>query len=124
MTAEASAPQALSRRSLSVAGLATLVFTLVLLPFGDTQLGPTVSFLPATLAVVAGFDVMSVYLLVGEFRDRGDRRVLVMASAYAWSLVTMLGYGLAFPGVVSTHPPLALTASMAAWLFSGLVKTT
>jgi diguanylate cyclase (GGDEF)-like protein len=79
--------------------------------------GPAASFLPALLAVVACFDVMSVYLVVGEFRDSGDRRVLMMSCAYMWSLVTMAAYAAAFPDVLSSHPPLALTPSMAPWFY-------
>jgi len=106
-----------SPRPLLVAALVTIGVTAVLLPVGAGELGPTRSFLPAMLAIVACFDVLSVYLLVGEFHDHGDRRVLVMSLAYVWSLVTMLGYALAFPGVVSMHPPLAATASMAPWFY-------
>ena len=106
-----------SRRPLLVAGVVTMAFTAAVLPVGGDHLGPTVSFLPAMLAIVACFDVMSVYLLVGEFHDSGDRRVLAMSWAYVWSLVTMLAYALAFPGVVSVHPPLALTPSMAPWFY-------
>lgn len=106
-----------SRRPLLVAAIMTIGVTTGLLPVGGRELGPTTSFLPAMLAVVACFDVMSVYLLVGQFHDSGDRRVLIMSCAYVWSLVTMLGYALAFPGVVSLHPPLAATASMAPWFY-------
>ncbi|GAC1439904.1 MAG: hypothetical protein NVSMB55_02750 [Mycobacteriales bacterium] len=106
-----------SRRPLALAAVIAAAFTAALAPFGAHPLSPTVSFLPAMLAIVACFDAMSVYLLLGEFRDGGDRRVLMMSWAYVWSLVTMLGYALAFPDVVSTHPPLALTASMAPWFY-------
>lgn len=106
-----------SRRPLVGAGVATVAFAAAVLPVGGRHLGPTVSFLPAMLAVVACFDVLSVYLLVGEFHDSGDRRMLATSWAYAWSLVTMLAYALAFPGVVSPHPPLAITPSMAPWFY-------
>jgi hypothetical protein len=33
--------------------------------------------------VVSCFDLLSVYLLVGAYRDRGELRQLVMALAYA-----------------------------------------
>ena len=115
--APSSTARGLSARPLVWAVSISIAFTVLLLPFGGRQLSPTVSFLPAMLAIVACFDVMSVYLLVGEFHDSGDRRVLVMSWAYVWSLVTMLAYALAFPGVVSTHPPLAITASMAPWFY-------
>jgi len=99
-----------------VAGAAMLV-TVVVLPVAGRQLGPTVSFVPALLSVVACFDIMSGYLLVGDYRDHGDVRLLVMACAYWWSLTVMAGYALAFPGVVSPHPPLALVPSLAAYFY-------
>lgn len=52
----------------------TVLVTVLLLPVSRTVLGPAHSFLPAMLAVVACFDVISVYLLVGDYRDRGDLR--------------------------------------------------
>lgn len=93
--------------------------TAALLPFGATQLGPSVSFLPAVLAAVTCFDIISVCLLAGDYRDTGDRRILVTAWAYVCSLVMMIGYALAFPGVVSPDPPLATAASVAPYLYVG-----
>jgi len=94
-----------------------VLVTALVLPIGGRQLGPSVSFVPALLSVVACFDIMSAYLLVGDYRDRGELRLLVMACAYWWSLTVMAGYALAFPGVVGTHPPLALVPSMAAYFY-------
>ncbi len=71
----------------------------------------------ALISVVACFDLLSVYLLVGDYRDRGDARLLAMAWAYSWSLVVMGGYALAFPGAVATTPPVAVTPSMAPYLY-------
>ena len=106
------------RSTLAVSAVAVLV-TLLVLPLGSTQLGPTISFVPAVLATVACFDLMSVWLLAGEYLDTGDRRMLAMTLAYVWSLVLMGGYALAFPGVVSAHPPLAVTRSVAPYLYIG-----
>jgi diguanylate cyclase (GGDEF)-like protein len=68
------------------------------------------------LGIVTCFDVMSVYLLVGEYRDGGDVRLLAMSWAYLASLAFMGAYALAFPGVTA-HPPLAITPSMAPWFY-------
>lgn len=96
---------------------AAVVVTLVVSRVGSREMGPSPTFLPAVLAVVACFDVLSVYLLIGEHHDTGDRRSLAMAVAYLWSLVVMTGYALAFPGVVSVAAPLAVTPSVAPWLY-------
>ena len=103
------------RAPMVVAGFALLV-TVIVLPFAHKQLGATASFVPALLAVVACFDLMSVYLLVGDYRDNGDVRMLAMSWAYLWSLAVMFGYALAFPGVMP-HPPLASAPSVAPYLY-------
>ena len=94
-----------------------MLVTALLLPVGATRLEATTSFVPALISVVSCFDLLSVYLLVGAYRDRGELRHLVMALAYAWSLVTMTGYALAFPGAVSPDPPLASSPSTAPYLY-------
>lgn len=94
-----------------------VLVTVLLLPVGATRLDATTSFVPALISVVCCFDLLSVYLLVGAYRDRGEVRHLVMALGYAWSLVTMTGYALAFPGAVSLRPPLASSLSTAPYLY-------
>jgi len=98
--------------TLVIAGLAAAV-----LPVMTHPLGAHVGFLPALLAVVACFDLLSVYLLIEQFRAEGDPRILAMAAAYSWSLVVMLGYAGAFPGVVSARAPLSSAPSVAPWLY-------
>ena len=107
----------LSRAPVVAAAVVSIVGTATLLPFVAVQLKPSSAFMPALIAAVAVFDIMSAYLLVGDFRDRGDRRALVMAWAYVWSLVVMTGYALAFPGAIFADPPLALTASTSPYLY-------
>jgi len=100
-----------------VAIAATTVIVVVVLPVGSNRLGAAPSFVPAILALVACFDILSAMLLVAQFRDTGNRRDLALSWAYSWSLVVMLGYALAFPGVFGTHPPLGAVASTAPWLW-------
>jgi diguanylate cyclase (GGDEF)-like protein len=106
-------------RTPAIVSATIVVATAAIATLGQRQLTATGSFMPALLAVVACFDLLSVYLLMGEYRDTGDRRLLAMCVAYVWSLVLMGGYALAFPGVVSAHPPLAITPSVAPWLYIG-----
>ncbi len=95
-----------------VAGTAALV-----VPVMSTDLGPSVGFLPMVLALVAVFDLVSAYLLLQQVRNDGDTRSLAMAVAYTCSLVVMLGYAGAFPGVVSDPAPLASAPSVAPWMY-------
>ena len=106
-----------SRRPLLVAAFCAVLATAAVLPVSRYPLGPTPTLVPAMLAVVACFDLLSVYLLVGDYRDRGDLRLLAMSWAYSWSVVVMGGYALAFPGVVAAEPPLAFTPSVAPYLY-------
>jgi len=97
--------------------MGSMVITAALLPVSLLQLSPSVSFMPAILAVVACLDVLTIYFLVATYRDHGDLRLLVMSCAYVGSLVTMTGYALAFPGAIAVDPPLAVTPSMAPYLY-------
>ena len=105
----------MSGRALTIA--ATTAAVVVVLPIGSRQLAGAPSFVPAVLALVGCFDILSTMLLVAQFRDTGNRRDLALSWAYSWSLVVMLGYALAFPGVFGTHPPLGSVASTAPWLW-------
>ena len=103
-----------------VLSLIAVAVTLALLPIGARDLGPsTAGFVSAVVAVVACFDLLSMWLLAGEYRDTGDRRMLAMGIAYLWSLILVAGYALAFPGVVSLDPPLADAPSVAPYLYLG-----
>jgi len=108
-----------SSRALWAVAVATVTATAALLPLGYLTVGHSVSFVPAMIGIVTVFDLMSVYLLVGDYRDRGDVRLLAMAGGYVWSLVVMIAYALAFPGAIATHPPFALTPSMAPYFYIG-----
>lgn len=108
-----------AQRAPAIVCAVALAVTVALVPVGAHQLGSTPSYVPAILAAVACFDVMSVWLLIGEYLDSGERRMLVMAAAYLWSLLVMTGYAMAFPGVFAAHPPLAVAPSVAPYLYVG-----
>ena len=93
--------------------------TVGVLPIVPVMVGQAPSFLPAVLAAVACFDIISLYLLADDFLVTGDRRILATACSYLWSLVVMGGYALAFPDVFSANPPLATEASVAPYLYIG-----
>ena len=62
------------RRPLLIAALCALLATALLLPFAGRQLAWHPNFVPTVVAVVACFDAILVYLLIGDYRDRGDNR--------------------------------------------------
>jgi signal transduction histidine kinase/DNA-binding response OmpR family regulator len=100
---------------LVAAGVGALA--LIVVPWESHLVGQYLGFLPAILAVVACLDLLSMYVLLAEFRSQGDRRALAMGWVYAWSLVIMLGYAFAFPGVFSVDPPFATARSVPPWLY-------
>lgn len=83
----------------------------------ETPLGEQKIFIPVMLALVGCFDVLSVALLVAQFRDSGQLRVLALAWAFAFSFVTVLGWAAAFPGVFGTPGPLGTVPSTTPWLW-------
>ena len=103
---------------LSLALVLVVVLTLAILPFGALRLSPQPSFMPAMLALVCCFDLLSALFLLGQFLDTGDWLALRLSWAYMFSLVVMAGYGAAFPGVLGTRPPLDLYPSTAPWLWA------
>ncbi len=97
--------------------LVVAAVVLAVLPFMQVQLPGLASFVPMMLAVVACFDILSVVLLLAQFRDKGDLRALALSWAYMFSLVVMVGWAAAFPGVFATPGPLGAVASTAPWLW-------
>lgn len=89
----------------------------VIQPEAGTQLAHQPVFIPVMLALVGCFDLLSVVLLVGQFRDTGGPRTLALSCAYVFSLVTLLGWAAAFPGVFTAVGPLGAVPSTAPWLW-------
>jgi PAS domain S-box-containing protein len=111
------APSAPKRRlalGLALVGLATLA----VLPVEATRLSAQLSFVPAMLALVGCFDVLSTLLLLRQFLDTGDRVPLRLSWAYLFTLIVLVGYGASFPGVLGSHPALGLHPSTAPWLWA------
>ncbi|MGP8221421.1 MAG: EAL domain-containing protein [Acidimicrobiales bacterium] len=102
---------------LSFALVLVAVATLAVLPFSSIRLSTEPSFVPAMLALVGCFDLLSALFLLRQFLDTGDRLVLRLSWAYMFSLVVLAGYGAAFPGVLGARPPLGLYPSTAPWLW-------
>lgn len=108
-----------TNRAALLCGLGVVAATVATLPFAARQLDPAPSFLPAVLAVVFCLDLMSIYLLVGDYRDSGNPRTLVMSWAYLYSLVMVAAYPFVFPGVFLENPPFAVPPPVAPWLYLG-----
>jgi PAS domain S-box-containing protein len=86
-------------------------------PEASTQLHAQTTFIPIMLALVGCFSVLSIVLLVGQFRDTGGPRALALAAAYVFSLMTLLGWAAAFPGVFGRIGTIGAVPSTAPWLW-------
>ena len=102
---------------LVVAGLLVVVVVVCVLPFSRIDLGGRSTFVPAIFPLVCGLDLLCAALLVRQFRDSGDVRVILVASAYVFSLVVLGGCAAAFPGVGSEGGFLGAWPSTAPWLW-------
>ena len=113
----ASSTRASSTRWLVTSLVAVGVLVMVAAPFAGRDVGQRTSFVPALLALVGCLDLLSAMLMVRQFHAVGDRRALVLAAAYVFSLVVLVGYAAAFPGVVAVVGPLGRWPSTAPWLW-------
>ncbi len=95
-----------------------VVLVVCILPISGLAVGVWASFMPAMLAVVIGLDVLSAVLLVSQFRASGDRRALVLASSYVFSLSILVGFSASFPGIIGAVGPLGRWPSTAPWLWT------
>lgn len=96
---------------------AILVAVIGVLPTSGVHLGDVPGFAPAMLALVACLNMLSAVMLVRQFRDAGERRALLLASAYLFSLPVLLGFAAAFPQVLGSVGPLGESPSTAPWLW-------
>ncbi|MFL6178825.1 MAG: GGDEF domain-containing protein [Actinomycetes bacterium] len=95
----------------------TFAFTLALLPIADILLSARPAFLPAVLAVVFVFHLISLCLLVGDYRDRGDPRILATCAGYLAALLLITAYALTLPQVVFTDPWWESSPSVSPYLY-------
>lgn len=87
------------------------------LPISRDGLGGSAGFMPAMVGLVVSLDLISGVLLLGAFAFSGDRRALVLASSYLFSLVVLAGFSASFPGIMGVVGPLGAWPSTAPWLW-------
>ena len=104
------------RRPLGVTmGMALVV--LVSLPFAGVE-GPVLpGFIPAWCAVVFLCDVLTTVLLVSLWRSGRGLRMLVLATAFAWSAIIVALIAFAVPGVLGADARLGIEADAMSWLY-------
>lgn len=104
------------RTPLGVA-LAVALAVLVALPFSGVA-GPVVPGATAAwCAVVFLCDVLTVALLVGLWRNGRGLRMLVLATAFAWSAIMVVLLALAMPGVAGVDARFGIADDAGSWLY-------
>ena len=97
---------------------ATIPALIVLaLPWRATELATIPGFSPLWLAVLITCDLLTVLLLLDQYRAGGSPRLLALSWAYLWSAGTALLIALAVPGIFQTHPTFAADANSLQWLW-------
>jgi signal transduction histidine kinase len=81
-----------------VLGLFSALY-LVIGPFGGIQLGAVPSFVAVYTTAMFVTDSMTAILLFAQFSILRSRAILVIASGYLFTALTIVPYSLAFPGV-------------------------
>jgi len=96
---------------------AAALAVLFVLPFSGVR-GPTIPGIStAWLTIVILGDVTAVLLLAGLYRNGRGPRMLILATAFAWSAIIAVLLAFAVPGVLDATPGLGGTADTNAWLF-------
>jgi len=104
------------RMPLAVAA-AVAAAVVVALPFSGVAAPFLPGFTAAWCAIVFLCDLLTVTLLVGLWRNGRGLRMLVLATAFAWSgiIVVLLAFGV--PGVLGAEPPVGMTYNDVNWLY-------
>ncbi|MCW2696839.1 MAG: hypothetical protein JWR62_1924 [Modestobacter sp.] len=101
-----------------VPALTLWALVIAMKPVLDARLAEQPAFIPVVVALVCCLNTLSAMLLVGQFRHSGEPRALALACAYVFSLVIMVGWAAAFPGVLGSPAPLGAVPSTAPWLWA------
>jgi signal transduction histidine kinase len=104
------------RAPLVIAATIPLV-TLVALPWRDQQLATIPGFSPLWLAALIGCDLLTVLLLLGQYRAGGSARLLALSWAYLWSAGAAVLITVSVPGIFSLEPGFAADNNSLQWLW-------
>ncbi|MEV1286901.1 MASE4 domain-containing protein [Micromonospora sp. NPDC049679] len=113
-----SLPAARVGRAPLIAAAVTPLVALAIYTVSDHQLGSVPAFLPAFLAIVFAFDLLTAFLLLTQFLAGGTGRLLVLACAYLWSAAVIVPHALVFPGLFAPQGLLGATPSSSPWLWT------
>jgi diguanylate cyclase (GGDEF)-like protein/PAS domain S-box-containing protein len=105
------------RRAAQVAGLLLLLVTVVVLPFALWQEPNIPAILPIWTTLACGSDLLTAYLLFGQFAGTRAPSQAVLAAAYLFSGLIIIPFALTFPGAFGPGVLLHAGSQTAIWLW-------
>ena len=90
---------------------------LLALPWRATELPAFPGFAPLWLTVLIGCDVLTVLLLMSQYRTGGSTRLLALSWAFLWAAGAACAIAVAVPGIFQTHPTFAADNNSLQWLW-------
>src|SRR6266850_2466634 len=97
--------------------LVSAAICLVALPFAKVPLARIAAFIPTYQAALVVNDLITAFLLFGQFRFSGSRALLVLASGYLFTGLMAMAHLLTFPGLFSPTGLLGAGPQSTAWLY-------
>src|SRR5262245_45740511 len=104
------------RLALSVVLVSTAIF-LATVPFAKVKLAPVFAFIPIYEAILVITDLITAFLLFGQFGFLRSRRLLVLASAYLFTALITIAHAMTFPGLFAPTGLLGAGPQSTAWLY-------
>jgi signal transduction histidine kinase len=104
------------RAPLVIAATIPLVILLAL-PWRATELPAFPGFSALWLTILIGCDVLTVLLLMSQYRTGGSTRLLALSWAFLWSAGAACAIAVAVPGIFQTNPTFAADNNSLQWLW-------
>ena len=90
---------------------------LLALPWRATALPAIPGFSPLWLALLIGCDLLTVLLLMSQYRTGGSPRLLALSLAFLWSAGAAMQISVAVPGILLVDPSFAADSNSLQWLW-------
>ncbi|HYD60934.1 MAG TPA: MASE4 domain-containing protein [Noviherbaspirillum sp.] len=102
--------------AIGIALVSSVIF-FALAPYAQLQLPQVPAFIPIYESALAINDLMTVVLLLGQFRILRVKSLLLLASAYLFTALMAVSHALTFPGLFAPGGLLGAGPQSTAWLY-------
>jgi signal transduction histidine kinase len=110
-------PNISQRRMARTIVQALLVILVVTWPFATTKLPEIGAFVPSLATALFVSDCVTAVLLFGQFSILRHWALLIIASGYSFTALTVIAHALAFPGALAPHGLMGSGLQSAVWLY-------